>query len=238
MRWSRVWREKSVRLCLTTPDGCAPLGTKSRPQGTPSHTPLFSFWKQNAEDASTEIELHSCFCKDSSQDLTESSHCRAACQALPLIYCTLSLPSERTKTITSTATDWITWDHRKDIHPDKTALLAWCQGFETRLIPCLINEPHVGDSPLLHSCGQFPTYSLLVFPILSPPRKLKQLSRGYLEFVKTLFEDIRPRLPKKVNRLRSLHGTEHGIHRTEGTSEGNYLDILLFLCGTHLYLTR
>lgn len=30
---------------------------------TPSHTPLFSFRKQNAEDASTEIELHSCFCK-------------------------------------------------------------------------------------------------------------------------------------------------------------------------------
>lgn len=42
----------------------------------------------------------------------------------------------------------------------KTALLVWCQGFETRLIPCLINEPHVGDSPLPHSCGQFPTCSL------------------------------------------------------------------------------
>lgn len=124
---------------------------------------------------------------------------------------TLSLPAERTKTITSTSTDWITWDHRKDIHPDKTALLAWCQGFETRLIPCLINEPHVGDSPLPHSCGQFPTYSLSPFPpprhTLSPAQKLKQLSRGYLEVVKTLFEDIRPCL--KVNRFRSLHGPEH-----------------------------
>lgn len=118
---------------------------------------------------------------DSSQDLTESSHCRAACQALPLF--PLSLPTERTKTITSAATDWITWDHRKDIHPDKTALLTWCQGFETRLIPCLINEPHVGDSPLPHSCGQFPTYSFSVSLNLFPPLKLKQLRRGYLGVV-------------------------------------------------------
>lgn len=96
--------------------------------------------------------------------------------------CTLSLLIEWTKTITSTATDWITWDHRKDIHPDKTALLAWCQGFETRLIPCLINELHVGDSPLPHSCGQFLTYSSLT---RFPYSELKQLSRGYLEVVKT-----------------------------------------------------
>lgn len=127
---------------------------------------------------------------------------------------TLSLPTERTKTITSTATDWITWDHRKDIHPDKRALLVWCQGFETRLIPCLINESHVGDSPLPHSCGQVPTYSLF------PPQKLKQLSRGYLEVVKTLFDRHSPHL--KVNQLNWGH------------TEGNYLDILLFLCGRHL----
>ncbi len=99
------------------------------------------------------------------------------------------LTTERTKTITSTATDWITWDHRKDIHPDKTALLMWCQGFETTLIPCLINEPHVGDSPLPHSCGQFQTSSLSVSLTLSPLLyKLKQLSRGHLEVVKTLFD--------------------------------------------------
>lgn len=81
-------------------------------------------------------------------------------------------PLNGLKTITSMATDWITWDHRKDIHPDKTALLVWCQGFETRLIPCLINEPHVGDSPLPHSCGQFSTHSLsLCFPHSVSPLK-------------------------------------------------------------------
>lgn len=34
--------------------------------------------------------------------------------------------------------------------------------------------------------------TLSVSLTLSPPRKLKQLSRGYLEVVKTLFEDIHP----------------------------------------------
>lgn len=76
----------------------------------------------------------------------------------------------------------------KDIHPDKTALLVWRQGFETRLIPCLINEPHVGDSPLPRSCGQFQTCTLplSVSPShrLTPPN-LERLDRGYLEVVKT-----------------------------------------------------
>ncbi|KAG7493340.1 hypothetical protein JOB18_006593 [Solea senegalensis] len=109
---------------------------------TPSHTPLFSFWKQNAKDASTETELHSCFCKDSSQDLTESSPLpepRARPFPLPSTRPdSLSIPNQRTQTLTpaaAAAADWITWDHTKDIHADITALLTWCQGFETRLNP-------------------------------------------------------------------------------------------------------
>lgn len=76
---------------------------------------------------------------------------------------TLFLPTKWTRTITSTGTDWITWDHRKDLHLEKTDLLIWCQGFETRLIPCLINELHIGDSSL-PDCGHFLYLSLSTYP--------------------------------------------------------------------------
>lgn len=139
-------------------------------------------------------------------------------------------PPNRLKTITSMATDWITWDHRKDIHPDKTALLVWCQGFETRLIPCLINETHVGDSPLSHSCGQFSTFSLSVSRTPSPPQKLKQPGRGYLQLVKTLFEDIYPACVK-VKQWK-LQGPEHGIQRTERERLRSYFCVEGILCWT------
>lgn len=62
--------------------------------------------------------------------------------------------------------------------------------------------------------------SLSFLHFLSPPQKLKELSRGYLEVVKTLFDRHSPRL--KVNWLRSLHGPEHE-HRTEGKRNGGKL---------------
>lgn len=111
----------------------------------------------------------------------------------------LSLLITRTKIITSTSTDWLTWDNRKDFRPDKTALLAWCQAFETALIPCLINEPHVGDSSLLRSRGLFLPQSL--FPSLRLViERLKWLNRGNLE----LLNNWRRFPCLKVNQLRSL----------------------------------
>lgn len=52
------------------------------------------------------------------------------------------------------------------------------------------------DSPLPHSCGQFPTHSVSLSLSVSltpcPLEKLKELSRGYLEVVKTLFDRRSP----------------------------------------------
>lgn len=69
--------------------------------------------------------------------------------------------------------------------------------------------------------------SLSFLHFLSPPQKLKELSRGYLEVVKTFIDRHSPRL--KVNRLRSLHGPEHE-HRTEGKRREITLISFLFLC--------
>lgn len=41
-------------------------------------------------------------------------------------------PAEQTKTITAAATDWITWDHRKDFHPDKKSF--------ARVVPGIWNQ--------------------------------------------------------------------------------------------------
>lgn len=137
-----------------------------------------------------------------------------------------SLPIEWSKTITSTATDWITWNHRKDIHPDKTALLAWCQGFETALIPCLIKEPHVGDSPLPRSCGQFLICSLSPSSCLSH-KNWNSLAGVILRWLKHYVKTFALACQKKVNQPGSLHGPGIGILRTKGTREGNYPDVLL-----------
>lgn len=67
---------------------------------------------------------------DSSQDLTQSSIAGLHARLFPSS--TLSLLCERTKTITSAAADWITWDHRKDIHPDKNSFV--------RVVPRIWNQ--------------------------------------------------------------------------------------------------
>ena len=79
---------------------------------------------------------------------------------------------------------------------------------------------------LIHTAVASFQPTLSVSLTLSPPQKLKQLGRGYLEVVKTLFGDIRSTC-LKVNTLGNLHGLEHEIHRTVGEK---LLDILLLLC--------
>lgn len=84
----------------------------------------------------------------------------------------------------------------------------------------------------LSSSTQLRPVSDLLSLSLFPPQKLKQLSRGYLEVVKTLFDRHSP--PSKVNRLRSLHGPEHK-QRTEGTQRGITL-ISFYFCVEGIYV--
>lgn len=63
VRWSLAWRERNARRCLTTQAGCATPATRSKPQGTLSHTqhPHIKYFEDeehgNAPGAKVNLQL-------------------------------------------------------------------------------------------------------------------------------------------------------------------------------------